>query len=108
MPSDELPWPMPYQALVWILTRRHEEGFIGNPVRHFQHLATRMSGANKSLRITRAWLCFHLAESVLPADDFPRDTRQIEKEELTIPNIDEVLSMLTSDEELEIAQRLLS
>ena len=108
IPTDDLPWPMPYQALVWMLTRRHEKGFLGNPVRHFQHLATRMSGSNKMLRVTRAWVCFHLAESVLPADEFPRDERQIDKENLTIPDLPEVLSMITPGEEKETVQRLLS
>lgn len=104
----DLPWPIPYQALVWILTRRHEQGFLGNPVRHFQHLATRMSGPNKELRITRAWVCFHLAESVLPTDEFPRDDRQIKKENLTIPGIGAVISTLPPGEEKQIVQRLLS
>jgi len=79
-----LQWPLPYQALVWIFTRRHEDGFMGNPVRHYQHLATRMSGPNKELRSWRAWACFHLAESVLPEDEFPRDERQIQNEDLEI------------------------
>ena len=107
IPPSELPWPIPYQALLWILTRRHEDGFLGNPVRHFQHLATRMSGANKELRTSRAWVCFHLAESVLPAKEFPRDSRQIEKENLNIPSLDQVLTTLTSREEMVIIQRLL-
>lgn len=84
-------WPLPYQAKVWIFTRRHEDGFMGNPVRHYQHLASRMSGPNKELRSWRAWACFHLAERVLPADEFPRDLRQIEKEKLIIPSWDTTL-----------------
>ncbi len=84
-------WPLPYQAKVWILTRRHEEGFMGNPVRHYQHLASRISGPNKELRAWRAWACFHLAQGILPADEFPIDQRQIEKERLEIPTWDEVL-----------------
>lgn len=90
--SDE--WPLPYQAKVWIFTRRHEEGFLGNPVRHYQHLASRMSGPNSELRSWRAWACFHLAESVLPADEFPRDFRQIEKEQLVIPAWTDVLQQI--------------
>ncbi|MFK7909707.1 MAG: hypothetical protein AB8F34_03810 [Akkermansiaceae bacterium] len=104
----ELSWPIPYQALVWIMTRRHEEGFLGNPVRHFQHLASRMSGANKELRTARAWVCFHLAERVLPADEFPRDERQIHQENLIIPEIEPSIDSLPSQDEREIAQRLLS
>ena len=85
-------WPLPYQAKVWILTRRHEQGFIGNPVRHYQHLASRMSGPNKELRSWRAWACFHLAEKVLPDAEFPRDDRQIEQETLLIPDWQKTIS----------------
>lgn len=88
--ADEA-WPPPYQAIVWLLTRRHEEGFLGNPVRHYQHLASRVSGPNSALRSWRAWACFHLAESVLPEEEFPRDSRQIENENLTIPDRPKVL-----------------
>jgi len=88
-------WPLPYQAKVWIFTRGHEEGFMGNPVRHYQHLASRMSGPNSDLRSWRAWACFHLAESVLPAEEFSRDLRQIEKEQLVIPTWHEVFSQIT-------------
>jgi len=100
--EENLPWPMPYQALAWIMERRHEEGFLGNPVRHFQHLASRMSGPNKDLRVARAWVCFHLAERVLPSEEFPRDQRQIEKEELKIPDtatlFQELMKLVSADE----------
>ena len=102
-------WPLPYQAKVWMFTRRHEEGFIGNPVRHYQHLASRMSGPRKELRIWRAWACFHLAENVLPEAEFPRDQRQIEKEQLIIPTWDEVLAQLSNcgtDMDLQILKAL--
>lgn len=88
--------PPPYAALVWIL--RHaaegEHGFTGNPVRHFQHLASRMSGPRAEIRAWRAWLCFHLAERVLDRAAHPRDGRQIAREGLWIPgfrrSLDEV------------------
>ncbi|MEJ6571530.1 MAG: hypothetical protein QNL39_06050 [Akkermansiaceae bacterium] len=85
-------WPLPYQAKVWIFTRRHEEGFLGNPTRHYQHLASRMSGPNSELRTWRGWACFHLSERVLPADEFPRDEPQIEKEQLVIPTWEQTLT----------------
>ena len=87
-------WPLPYQAKVWIFTRRHEPGFMGNPVRHYQHLASRMSGPHSELRSWRAWACFHLAESVLPADEFPKDVRQIDQEKLIIPTWADVLQKI--------------
>jgi hypothetical protein len=32
-------WPLPYQALAWLLIHRPKDQFIGNPRRHWQHLA---------------------------------------------------------------------
>lgn len=87
-------WPLPYQATMWVLSRRHEVGFMGNPVRHYQHLASRMSGPNKEQRAHRAWICFHLAERILPASEFPRDHRQIKKEHLVIPKWEETLTKI--------------
>lgn len=74
-----------YRALDWILREAADGrcGFLGNPVRHFQHLASRMSGPRPEIRAWRAWLCLHLAERVLPG--FPRDGRQIAREGLWIP-----------------------
>ena len=87
--------PLPYAALRWIITHRHHNEFIGNPVRHYQHLATRVSGRNRELRSWRAWACFHLAESILPSHDFPRDIHQIDRVNLTIPIWSEVLNRIT-------------
>ncbi|MGJ8644566.1 MAG: hypothetical protein ACSHX9_14240 [Luteolibacter sp.] len=81
-------WPWPYSALEWILVNASDgsKGFMGNPVRHFQHLATRMSGARKEIRIERAWKCFHIAKRVLhERGDFPMDGRQLAREGIFIP-----------------------
>jgi len=81
-------WPWPYAALEWILAHAADgsAGFLGNPVRHFQHLATRMSGPRKKVRIARAWKCFHIARRVLGGrGDFPLDGRQIAREGIFIP-----------------------
>jgi len=82
-------WPPPYRALRWILQRSTTDdcGFLGNPVRHFQHLASRMSGPRTEIRSWRSWLCLHLAERVLPHDKFPRDGQQIAREGLWIPSL---------------------
>ena len=87
-------WPPPYQAIAWILSRRHEGGFMGNPVRHYQHRASRMSGLNKEQRVWRAWACFYLAQDILPVDLFPLDHGQINKEQLSIPCWQDVLKQL--------------
>lgn len=89
-------WPPPYKALVWILRQDAAGSFLGNPVRHFQHLASRMSGPRTEVRSWRAWVCFHLSESCLENDSFPRDQRQIEREELAIPSIEDAVEALAA------------
>ncbi|MEX1049593.1 MAG: hypothetical protein WED15_08700, partial [Akkermansiaceae bacterium] len=80
--------PPPYQALVWIMemSAAGGRGYFGNPVRHFQHLASRMRGPRARVRTWRAWLCFHLAENTLGRADYPRDGEQIAREGLWIPS----------------------
>lgn len=88
--------PAPYSALVWIISRSAAEncGYLGNPVRHFQHLASRMSGPRSELRSLRAWCCMHLAERVSPPGSHPRDGHQIAREGLWIPGFGRSLSAL--------------
>lgn len=85
----------PYQALVWILRNaaNGNHGYLGNPVRHFQHLASRMSGPRSEIRSWRAWLCLHLAERTLPSG-FPRDGRQLAREGLWVPGIARCLAAI--------------
>ena len=84
---------LPYAAIVWILRQPHT-GYLGNPVRHYQHLATRVNEPARALRSWRAWACFHLAAAVLPAAGFPRDEEQIATEALEIPAWPAVLEAL--------------
>ncbi len=35
-------WPLPYEAMAWLLRHAPPNVFIGNPRVHFQHLADRM------------------------------------------------------------------
>lgn len=87
-------WPPCYEAVVWIIEnyRDQKESFLGNPVRHYQHLATRMSGPRGGVRTLRAWACFYLAEVFAP--EFPRDHEQIEKEKLNIPAFQVILKAI--------------
>lgn len=87
-------WPPPYAVLVWILRNRPDDAFVGNPVRHFQHLATRVSGERKEIRAWRAWACFHLSRRVLPDGEYPIDAEQVERESLEIPEWREVLERI--------------
>lgn len=91
--SDDDPiletWPWPYAALEWILENSADggHGFLGNPVRHFQHLATRMNGPRQEIRIAHAWRCFHIARRVLDGKgDFPLDGRQLAREGIFVPS----------------------
>jgi hypothetical protein len=79
--------PAPYRALAWIIATAStgDHGYLGNPVRHFQHLASRISGRHSEIRSWRAWFCFHLAEKILDRARFPRDGEQIAREGLWIP-----------------------
>lgn len=86
----------PWSAMAWMLDRIRESqsGFAGNPVRHFQHLASRMSGPRPEPRRWRAWVCLHLAERILPAGGFERDGPQIAREGLWIPGLRPSLAAL--------------
>ena len=87
-------WPLPYAAKRWVMLNCPPGEFLGNPVRHYQHLATRMSGPRTELRRWRAWGCFHLAESILPVESNPRDEHQIADERIVIPSVEQVLESL--------------
>jgi GNAT superfamily N-acetyltransferase len=87
-------WPLPYSAVAWILANRREGQFIGNPRRHYQHLATRMVEPHKELRAWRAWACWYLAKELLPESEFPCDLRQIRAESLVEPPHDEIMRRL--------------
>ena len=84
--------PIPYRAVVWILRHGHAVGFIGNPRRHFQHLATRMSGHEIERRTARAWACWELAK--LAGPDWSADVEQLEREGLVEPTLEEVTKNL--------------
>jgi len=87
-------WPLPYQALAWILIQQPDGQFIGNPRRHWQHLATRMVEPNKALRTWRAWACWYLAKTLLPETSYPADTQQIRKESIVEPCFDDIFTAL--------------
>lgn len=77
--------PLPYCAVAWILVNRPSGRFIGNPRRHFQHLATRMVEPQRELREWRAWACWYLAKELLDESEFPPDSKQIVDEGVIEP-----------------------
>ena len=86
-------WPIPYAATAWLMEHRREEQFIGNPRRHFQHLATRMVEPRKELRTWRAWACWRLACLIFP--ECPADGRQIAEEGVREPAEGEISAQLS-------------
>jgi hypothetical protein len=90
--------PPPYTALMWMMRRAADGGcgFLGDPVRHFQHLASRMSGPRAEPRAWRAWLCMHLARHVLPCSEFHADGPQLAREGLWVPSWSRALSAIAT------------
>jgi hypothetical protein len=66
-------WPLPYDAMAWILRRLPAGVFIGNPRVHFQHLADRMNEPRREQRRWRTWACWSLTRLVRP--EFPADPK---------------------------------
>jgi Arc/MetJ family transcription regulator len=85
-------WPLPYAAMRWVMEQRGEGQFIGNPRRHFQHLATRMVEPRREVRSWRAWACWAIAREVFP--EAPGDLAQIEREGLVEPTLVKILREL--------------
>jgi hypothetical protein len=85
-PADPIlsAWPIPYHAVAWILLHHHPDHFIGNPRRHWQHLATRMVEPRRDLRSSRAWACWYLSRLAMPF--CPPDHLQLSRENITEPS----------------------
>jgi len=84
----------PYHAKAWIMHHRPEGRFIGNPRRHYQHLATRMVEPHKELRTWRAWACWYLAKELLPEADYPHDAVQVRVEKIVKPTRAQIAAQL--------------
>jgi hypothetical protein len=85
-------WPLPYRAVAWLLRNHRPDQFIGNPRRHWQHLATRMSGPRSELRTWRAWACWYLARLAMPVQ--PADEEQLAREGVREPDEGEITAHL--------------
>ncbi|MCF6310968.1 MAG: hypothetical protein L3J39_00810 [Verrucomicrobiales bacterium] len=99
-------YPLPYEAMAWVMLHREEDQFIGNPRRHFQHLATRMVEPRKARRVARAWACWWMACRIFP--DYPADQKQIEQEGVVEPSRADIILMLEAegiDGEVELWKR---
>ena len=81
-------WPMPYEALVWLLRHTPPDVFIGNPRVHYQHLADRMNEPRREQRRWRAWACWALTRAVRP--DLPDDPRH----EIAEPTMEQIAAQL--------------
>ncbi len=80
--------PLPYEAAAWVMLRRDRVQFIGNPRRHYQHLATRMVEPRIERRRWRAWACWAMACRIFP--DFPADEKQITEEGIEEPGDEKI------------------
>jgi hypothetical protein len=60
-------WPIPYEAMAWMMCHTPRDVFIGNPRVHFQHYAGRMNEPRREIRRWRAWACWALARRAMPA-----------------------------------------
>ena len=83
---------LPYCAMRWMMSTCPHDQFIGNPRRHFQHLATRMVEPRRELRSARAWACWWHAVQIFP--DLPADEKQIQEEGIIEPDKDLILHSL--------------
>ena len=81
-------WPLPYAAMRWVLSSAREGDFIGNPRRHFQHLATRMVEPRREIRSWRAWACWRYAREIFP--ELPPDQKQLDEEGVREPTVEEI------------------
>lgn len=90
--TELLKYPPPYRALVWLAhhAKGEDQGFMGNPVRHFQHLASRVNGPLRELRSWRAWACFWLMSAELEGLGYDRDGSQLAEDGLWIPSRERV------------------
>jgi hypothetical protein len=78
-------WPLPFEAVAWMLLHAPSGAFLGNPRVHFQHYAGRMNAPRREQRRWRAWACWAITRSILP--DLPGDPnhRVAEPSRATIP-----------------------
>lgn len=88
-------WPLPYAASSWVMMQRMEDQFVGNPRRHYQHLATRMVEPRKAQRSARAWACWFMACRVFP--DYLADEKQIAEEGVVEPGREDIVVMLEQE-----------
>jgi len=84
----------PYHAVAWVLLNSPGEKFMGNPRRHYQHLATRMVEPHKELRTWRAWACWYLAKHLLDPAEHPADAKQIREEGVVEPTFAQISANL--------------
>ena len=82
-------WPLPYQALVFILKNAAQDAFIGNPRVHFQHYADRLGQPRIEQRKWRSWACWGLSRKARP--ELPDDP----KHRVDEPTFQQIAAKLT-------------
>lgn len=59
-------WPLPYQAMAWIVVSQDAEDFPGNPLLSFYNQASRMPAHFPPSRQWRAWAVWAVIDAVRP------------------------------------------
>ncbi len=98
-------WPLPYQALVYILQNTPPDLFLGNPRIHFQHYADRLGPPRAEQRKWRSWACWALSCNARP--DLPGDPKH-EVEEPTLEQITAALDAHGHPGETQLWQSVMS
>jgi len=84
-------FPLPYEAMAWVLRHAPPASFIGNPRVHFQHLADRMNEPRREQRRWRTWACWAIARTVRP--EFSGDPRHVVEE----PSLETITARLETN-----------
>jgi hypothetical protein len=79
-------WPLPYEAVAWVMRNAPPGAFLGNPRVHFQHYAGRMNTPRRDQRRWRAWACWALARATLSGLPGDPAHRVVEPSLATIAN----------------------
>lgn len=75
-------WPLPYNAMAWIVRHHDSDDFPGNPRLSFQHQATRLRGERRELRSARAWAVWAIVCAIRPHLDGDPSCQELSLEEI--------------------------
>lgn len=77
-------WPLPYDAMAWIVRHHDSDDFPGNPRLSYQHQATRLRGERRELRSARAWAVWAIVCAIRPHLDGDPSCQELSLEEIQL------------------------